>query len=343
VSRRRSIGPPRDERGEPVQLPLVASPRPRAGVEPEQAAKVAITRRSKPLTTHIARFCSGAILLVACFATPAQSQGRFPLQALAESGSVAAADVPSASSPGLRWELTLDGGVGLPSGTLQVGETNARGTPLSIRHDLGITVSEAVEGSAAFHFTQRDALRLTFLYFFLNGSSTSSDSFVYNGRTFPPGQTHSTLEYAQLTLAYERELLNLGPGGQLVGSLGLTYVNLNAIVNNDPEDFFRQELPVPIAGLRYEYPVSDRVSVTATAAGGFLPRVPSGRQEGGTVYLQQGQANLGLGVAYRFTPALDAEVSYQFSYFTQHELSHEDNNFIRLFDNGFRLALSYRF
>jgi hypothetical protein len=283
------------------------------------------------------------MLLVVCLSTPAVSQDRLPLQTLAEPGSIAAADVPSTSASAPRFEFTLDGGVGLPTGTLQVGETNAQGTPLSIRHDLGITVSEAVEGSAAFHFTQKDAVRLTFLYFFLNGSSTSSDPIVYNGRTFPPGPTHATLDYAQFTLVYERELVNLGSGGQLVGSLGLTYVNLDAIVNNDHEDFYRQELPVPVAGLRYEYPISDRVSLTASAAGGFLPRVPSGRQEGGTVYLQQGQANVGLGVVYRFTPALHAEMSYRFSYFTQHELSHEDNNFIKLIDNGFRLALSYRF
>jgi hypothetical protein len=284
----------------------------------------------------------GAMLLVLWLFTSAESQDRFALQEHAEIAPTAVSNVP-ASSPWPRWELTLDGGVGLPSGTLQVGETNARGTPLAIRHDLGIDVSEAVEGSAAFHFTRQDALRLTFLYVFLRGSSTSSAPFVYNGATFPPGSVHATLDYGRFSLAYERELLNLGSRGQLVGSLGLTYVSLDAIVNNDHEDFFRQELPVPIAGLRYEYPLSGRLSVRTDASGGFLPRVPSGRQEGGTVYLQQGQANVGLGLVYRFTPALHAAVSYQFSYFTQHELSHEDNNFIRLFDNGFRLELSYRF
>jgi hypothetical protein len=292
---------------------------------------------------QIVRSAIGAAFLVVCLSTSAVGQDRFTPQALADSGSVAAAEAPPTLGPGARWEFTLDGGVGLPSGTLKVDETNARGTPLSIRHDLGITVSEAVEGGAAFHFTQKDALRLTFLYFFLNGSSTSSNPIVYNGATFPPGPTHATLDYAQFTLVYERELLNLGARGQLVGSLGLTYVNLDAIVNSDHEDFFRQELPVPIAGLRYQYPLSSRLSLNASAAGGFLPRVPTGRQEGGTVYLQQGQADVGLGLVYRFTPALHAEGSYQFSYLTQHELSHEDNNFIRLFDNGFRLALSYRF
>ena len=50
MSRRRSIRLPRDHREDPTQLPLVAAPKTRAGVEPEQAAKVAIARRAKPST-----------------------------------------------------------------------------------------------------------------------------------------------------------------------------------------------------------------------------------------------------------------------------------------------------
>ena len=55
MSRRRSIRPPRDQREEPEQLPLVAPPKRRTGVGPEQAAKVAIARRAKPsaLPDHV--------------------------------------------------------------------------------------------------------------------------------------------------------------------------------------------------------------------------------------------------------------------------------------------------
>jgi hypothetical protein len=48
MSRRRSIRPLRDQRDGPEQLPLPAPAKARAGVEPEQAAKVAIARRAKP-------------------------------------------------------------------------------------------------------------------------------------------------------------------------------------------------------------------------------------------------------------------------------------------------------
>jgi hypothetical protein len=48
MSWRRSVGPPRHQHERPEQLPLVASAKTRVGVEPEQAAKVAIARRAKP-------------------------------------------------------------------------------------------------------------------------------------------------------------------------------------------------------------------------------------------------------------------------------------------------------
>jgi hypothetical protein len=55
MSRRHSSQPQGDTREGPEQLPLVASPKPRAGVEPEQAAKVAVARRARPsaLPDHV--------------------------------------------------------------------------------------------------------------------------------------------------------------------------------------------------------------------------------------------------------------------------------------------------
>ena len=156
-------------------------------------------------------------------------------------------------------------------------------------------------------------------------------------------EIHTDADFWRLTLAYERKILQLGPGGTLVGSAGLTYVYFNPKVNGNPEDFYLQELPVPVLGLRMDYPLGDRLFFTASLAGGVLPRVDSGRKEGGTVFLQQSHADASLGLTYALTPALHVHASYRLRYFTQHELSHEDNNAFLLLDNGFRLGLSYRF
>jgi len=242
-----------------------------------------------------------------------------------------------------RWEISLDGQVGIPSGHVKVGENDVPGTQLTLRGDLGIDPSEAVAGSAAYHFTPKDSLRLEFLYFFLRGSATTSQPITYNGQIFPAGHVNSNLDFYRVSIAYERTLASIGSRGSLVGSAGLTYVHLDAVVGGNHEDFYQQELPIPILGLRLDYPVSDRLDLVGSLAGGALPRVNSGRQEGGTVYLQQSHADLGLGVAYFLARGLLLEGGYHLTYFMQHETSHEDNNDFLLIDNGFRLRLTYRF
>jgi hypothetical protein len=83
-----------------------------------------------------------------------------------------------------------------------------------------------------------------------------------------------------------------------------------------------QELPVPIAGLRLDAPLGRRLGLTAYVEGGGLPRVSSGRQEGGTVYLSRQQAAAGLGLIYTPTPSVQLTAGYHLTYFFQHETSH---------------------
>jgi hypothetical protein len=89
--------------------------------------------------------------------------------------------------------------------------------------------------------------------------------------------------------------------------------------------------------------VGDHFGVRTFIDGGGLPPVNSLRKEGGTIYLSQAHADAGLSVTYRITRALEAEAGYRFTYFFQHEKSHEDDNTFELIDNGFRVGLSLRF
>jgi hypothetical protein len=243
-----------------------------------------------------------------------------------------------------RWEVSLDGQIGVPRGYVKVGENEIPGTKLRLHEDLGIDISGALEVGAAFHFTPRDAIRGTFLYYFLDGGANMPQSIAYNGAMFGPGHVDTNTDFYRFSLDYERELLNR-PELVLTGSAGLTYaylaVTLSGQGQRSPEDFFRQELPVPILGLRANFPLGDRVGARVFVAGGGLPPVNSLRKEGGTVYLSQ--ADAGVSVTYRITRALEAEAGYRFTYFFQHEKSHEDDNTFQLIDNGFRLGLSFRF
>jgi hypothetical protein len=262
----------------------------------------------------------------------------------------AGAEVPA---PLERWEFTIGGGVGAPVGRLQVGEFHggqgtvggAPGTRLSLS-TLGIHVSETIEAGVAFHVTANDAVRASGLYYFLRGDSTPSQSVVYNGEEFKPGALHTNADIARLDLAYERTLWR-STLDQLIGSIGLAYVYFNPTLtghgHSNSEDFYLQELPVPIAGLRWSHALGDHWLLRLGASGGGLPRVDSGRTEGGTVFLQQAHADADAGLVYRWRGGAELEIGYHFTYFFQHETSHEDINDFQLIDNGLRVRFSMRF
>jgi len=252
-----------------------------------------------------------------------------------------------------RWEFTLDGRVGAPIGWLRVGEFppsgatagGAPGTRLRLS-DAGIHVSETLEGSVALHFTPRDAVRASLLYSFLRADSAQDRSVVYNGEEFRSGHLHTNADFSRFSLAYERALLS-SPAAQLVGSLGLTYVYFNPTLSGhghrNSEDFYLQELPVPIVGLRWDQPLGEHWQMRGAVSGGGLPRVDSLRQEGGTVYLQQSHADVAAGLVYRWGRAMELAFGYHFSYFFQHEKSREDDNRFELVDNGVRARFLLRF
>jgi hypothetical protein len=276
----------------------------------------------------------------------AQMLGQAPALSLRDGGS-------EASDPLDRWELTLGGRIGAPIGHLQVGEAiNGSSTPgshLSLGA-LGIHVSETIEASAAYHFTPNDALRLSALYTFMRGDSTPSESVVYNGLEFKPGLTlHANTDYWRVDLAYERTLVRAA-ADELIGSIGLAYVFFNPTLSNsqqqgreNSEDFYLQELPVPIAGFRWSHALDQNWLIRLGVAGGALPKINSLRQEGGTVYLQQSHADADAGIVYRWRGGAELEIGYHFTYFFQHETSHEDDNRFELIDNGLRARFSMRF
>jgi hypothetical protein len=297
---------------------------------------------------------AGLVFLIVTARPPStDAQSRPEGQSRAEGQSSAPApgqsEVPLYRDIGLagdRWELSLETRIGLPQGSLRVGERSLPVSHLRLHEDLGVDVSEAIEGSVAFHFTERDAIRLKALYYFLDGGSLFQLPIGYNGDTFGPGHVHVNADFYRLGLMYER-LLSTANALFVTGSAGLTYVHLNPTLSShghsNSEDFYLQELPVPIVGVRLDVPMGPRFTARATVEAGGLPKVDSGRTEGGTVFLDQAHADLGLGITYAMTSHLLLELGYHFTYFWQHEHSHEDDNSFELRDNAFRVGLSFAF
>jgi hypothetical protein len=266
----------------------------------------------------------------------------------------AQAEPPAQPDQPDRFEISLGTEVGIPRGHVQVRENQLQGTYLSLHGDLGIDTIEYVTVAGAYHFTPKDSLRLNFDTIFLYGSSTLSQDVLFNGALLQGGTTaESRPEFFRLTTFYERHLLDLASGGRLAGDIGLTYVFLTYKINGTlspqstgsetKEDFVTQELPVPMLGLSFEQPISERTSFVCSVLGGYLPMVDSLRNEGGDVKLSQTNVDLLMGLRYAFTPALDLRGGYSFHYFEQYEKSHEDGNYFELWNNDFTLALAYRF
>lgn len=253
-----------------------------------------------------------------------------------------------------RWEVSLLGQVGVPRGFVKVGEFERAGTKLRLHDDLGIDTFEVGGLGVVWHITDRDALRGRFEYTFLYGSTHLGEDAAFNGALIGGGQSVSTRPiFARVTGLYEHTFVGKPNGAFFAAGGGLTFVYLHwkmsgtlspqTVGHETGEDFYAQELPIPLMSLRGEYPLTERLRLVGTVAGGVLPKVDSLRTEGGTVKLAQAYADVFAGVRYAITPRLFADGGYTYTYFSQHETSREDDNKVLFLGHGFGFALTYAF
>ena len=246
-----------------------------------------------------------------------------------------------------RFEFSLGAYVGRPGGYIRVGENGNRGTKMRLNDDLGVRFSESGDAAVAFHLTPRDAIRATFLYYFLRGQGLLDSPLDYNGEEFKnPGHATIDADFYRVGLAYERTAIV--PGGLLTGSLGLTYVHfepkLSSHGRSNTEDFARAELPVPVVGLRFDIPMGNGFAARASIGGGGLPRIDSGRKENGsTVHLEQIHGDAAMALTYAVTKNFVLDVGPRLTYFFLHEKSHQDNNAFELIDYGVRAGVTFKF
>jgi hypothetical protein len=265
--------------------------------------------------------------------------------------------VAQSGPPPTGWEASTRVQIGYPDGFVQVGENQYAGNHLSLHDDLGIDVSEVLEFDGAYRLTPRDRFRLSLQMLFLDGSTTLTNTVFFNGTELEGGTRLNTEtnfpDYFRFTALYERTLLPLGDRGTVSGRIGMTFVWLNFVLHGTvapgsprhetSEDFETQELPVPLLGFRLDYPLSDRVALSGSLDGGYLPWVNSLRTEGGTVDLTQSHADLAFGVSYACWPSVSLEAGFQYTYFVQHEKSHEDDNLIQLSEPALMLGVTHQF
>ncbi len=254
------------------------------------------------------------------------------------------------------WHLQLSGEWSAPGGWVQVRENDIQGTRLHLSDDLDVNDMQTIRLQAWKSFSDGGELHLGFATHQLQGRSSTDVPVYFNGTTVAPGRLDTAThfqDFIAFDASYWHRLVDVGRGGSLYGSVGATYVMLNFVVhgtlaagsvgNELKEDFYVQELPVPIFGLHLRYPLGGQLRFTADASWGRLPWVNSFRTEGGEVKTAQTHWEAVLGLEYTLSPRWKLAGYVFHRYYAQDESSHEDGNQISLATNGGGLGVTYQF
>ena len=264
--------------------------------------------------------------------------------------------LPMCSRADSPWDVTIYAETGSPGGWVQVRENEIEGTRLHIDNDLDVNEMTTLRARATRWFSDDDQLRFGVAASMLDGSATLAEPVVFNGTTVAPGKLDTVThfqDFLEADIAYWHRLAAFDNGGGFWGSIGAAYVLLNFRLDGTiaadsaghelKEDFYVQELPVPVIGLHLDYPFAETWKLDVDATAGRLPWVDSHHSEGGEVRLAQTDEDLSAGVDYRFASDWHAGAYVFYSFFAQNERSHEDGNAIRLSSRGVGVDVGYRF
>lgn len=253
-----------------------------------------------------------------------------------------------------RWSVSLESA--RPSGWIQVRENDLEGTRLYFRDDLGVDRRNGVRFAATKTLSARSRWQWSLATYTLDGTTVLPAPIAFNGATIAPGALRTATDYThflKFDASYWRRLTTFRKGGGLWGSVGGTVTLLNftlhgavapgSVGSETREDFYVQELPVPVVGLHLTYPLGRAFSLISSAELGRLPRVYSQRHEGGKVKLKQTNDALSVGVAFRPSAAREWSFAVFDRNYAQDEQSLEDGNVIHLRDRGLRVALAHPF
>lgn len=262
----------------------------------------------------------------------------------------------AAQADDAAWHIQLTGEFSAPNGWVQVRENQIQGTRLHFGNDLNVNDMQTIRLQVWKPFSDVSELHFGFSTSQLLGTSSTDVPVYFNGTNVAPGHLDTAThfqDFLAFDASYWHRLAGFGQGGQLWGSVGATYVMLNfrlrgtiaadSVGNELKEDFYVQEMPVPIFGLHVRYPLADAWRLTADATWGRLPWVNSFRTEGGEVKTAQTNWEAVVGVEYSLSPQWKLTGYIFHRYYAQDESSHEDGNQISLGTNGGGFGVIYRF
>jgi hypothetical protein len=251
-----------------------------------------------------------------------------------------------------QWSSGISYDQSAVDGWVQVRENAQEGTRLHLGRDLGIHSAPTIDFDLAYHFSEKRQLTFTVGTTLLRGNQTASQLVFFDEASFPAGSDltsdplfyHVRLTYRQTVWQPPHSGLNLLAGLEYdYLNFTLRGVDTSGEVNQQGEDFWKQELPVPFVGFDARYDGSERWSLEASSTYGGWNNVNSLRKEGGTIRLTQKIFDTRLTIGYQATPRLSLDAGYRFYSFVQEEQSAEDGNRFHLRTHGPMVQAAYRF
>ena len=241
------------------------------------------------------------------------------------------------------WWIALRAGFGRVDGQVRVGEPSPS-TPLSLRDDLGMdtafTYALDVAGSAG----EKNRLRFSAESISMSGSQTFEQTVYFDEGSFPPGSSpEADPRFYLLEAEYSRVFGASSARSHWLLLAGIAYAYLDFRLGDQSEDFYRQEVPMPVLGAAWEFAPSGTGTVRVAAEGFRYNHLNTGEQEGSTVYLDQDLVDFWAGWVGRISQRVRWSAGYRFFAFSQTENSSEDYNDFHCRLNTLTGSISFRF
>lgn len=262
---------------------------------------------------------------------------------------LAAVSNAGAESP---WSIGIHYDRGSVDGWVQVRENAQEGTRLHLNRDLGIHSAPTIDLDLAYRFSEKRRLTFTVGTTLLRGNQTASQLVYFDEASFPAGSNlHSDPLFYHLKLTYRQTVWQPSRGGlHLLAGLEYDYLNFtirgvdsSGEVNQQGEDFWKQELPVPFVGVEAGYKIADRWSLEGSSTYGQWENINSLRKEGGTIRLTQKIFDTRFSIGYQPFPGLSLDAGYRFYSYVQEEQSNEDGNLFHMRTHGPMIEAAYHF
>jgi len=241
------------------------------------------------------------------------------------------------------WWISLQAGAGIPDGQVRVGEPSPS-TPLGLRDDLGIDSTRTLGLAIAGTFHTRNRLSFSAESISLSGSETFDKTVYFDEGSFAPGASpKSDPRFYLLKAEYARVFGSPEAVSHWLLLAGIDHAYLDFRIGDQSEDFFRQEVSMPVVGAGWERQTGKTAVFHAAARGSRFNHLNTGEKEGSTIYLNQDLLDVWAGWVWKPSPRFRWSAGYRYFLFSQTEHSSEDFNDFHVRIHGLTGALSLRF